>query len=116
MIVAGCGAGVTTNCKVPPDRALLLAIRAHPQPTVVITNSEKKGNAGRLTISACQTSATEATATLTVFSISGESVRDVRHGMKLESRGGKWTVIGDADSRRCYEGRGSQEFSNARCT
>jgi hypothetical protein len=115
LIVAGCGSGATTNCKVPPDRDLLLSIRAHPQPTVVLPTADKRGNAGRLTITACQTSATEATSTLTVFSISGESVRDVRHGMKLEKRAGKWTVIGDAHARRCYEGHGSQEFSSARC-
>ncbi|HVF78309.1 MAG TPA: hypothetical protein VNA28_08420 [Solirubrobacteraceae bacterium] len=115
VIVAGCGSGATTNCKVPPDRDLLLAIRAHPQPTVVLPTADKRGNAGRLTITACQTSPTEATATLTVFSISGESIRDVRHGMKLEKRAASWTVIGDAHSRRCYEGHGSQEFSSARC-
>lgn len=113
--VAGCGTGATTNCRVPPDRPLLISIRAHPKPTVVLPTSKKRGNAGRLTITACQTSDTEATATLTVFSISGESVRDVRHGMKLARRGRKWTVIGDAHSRRCYEGRGAQEFSGAPC-
>ncbi len=115
LLVAGCGSGATTNCKVPPDRPLLLAIRAHAGP-IVLPTAEKRGNAGRLTITACQTSDTEATATLTVFSLSGESVRDIRHGMKLERRAGKWTVIGDAHSRRCYEGRGAQEFSGERCT
>ncbi|CAA9508351.1 MAG: hypothetical protein AVDCRST_MAG67-2569 [uncultured Solirubrobacteraceae bacterium] len=113
--VAGCGSGATTNCRVPPDRPLLVAIRAHPQPTVVLPTSKRKGNAGRLTITACQTSDTEATATLTVFSQTHKSVRDVRHGMKLVRRSGKWTVIGDAHSRRCYEGHGSQEFSGAPC-
>ena len=116
VAVTGCGSGATTNCKVPPDRDLLFAIRAHPQPTVVLPTVDKRGNAGRLTITACQTSPTEATATLTVFSMSGESVRDVRHGMKLEKRAAKWTVIGDAHSRRCYEGHGSQEFANEECT
>ncbi len=114
--VAGCGSGVTTNCRVPPDRSLLLAVRAHPQPKVVLPTSKTKGNAGRLTITACQTSDTEATATLTVFSQTHPTVRDIRHGMKLQRRAGKWTVIGDAHSRRCYEGHGSQEFSGAPCS
>ncbi len=115
VAVAGCGAGATTNCKVPPDRELLLAVRAHAGP-IVVTTAEKRGNAGRLTITACQTSDTEATATLTVFSLSNKSIRDIRHGIKLEREAGRWTVIGDAHSRRCYEGRGSQEFSSAKCT
>lgn len=114
-VAAGCGTGATTNCRVPPDRDLLVAVREHAGP-VVVTTAEKRGNAGRLTITACQTSDTEATATLTVFSMSGESTRDIRHGMKLEKTGAKWRVIADAHSRRCYEGHGSQEFSSARCT
>lgn len=113
-VLAACGTGATTNCKVPPDRELLIAVRAHAGP-VVITD-ERRRNAGRLTITACQTSDTEATATLTVFGLRGESTRDIRHGMKLERRGGKWTVIGDSHARRCYKGRGAQEFSGARCT
>ncbi len=113
-IVAGCGGGATTNCKVPPDRALLLAVRAHAGP-VVLPTGEKPGNAGRLTISACQTSATAATATLTVFGISGGPTRDMRHGMTLERRGTSWTVTADAHSRRCRKGAPSQEFSSARC-
>jgi hypothetical protein len=112
--VAGCGSGATTNCKVPPDRALLLAVRAHAGP-ITLPNGPDKGNASRLTISACQTSATEATATLTVFGLSDESVRDIRHGVKLEQRNGKWEVTGDAHTQRCQPGHGSQEFSNSKC-
>jgi len=112
--LAACGAGATTNCKAPPDRALLLAVRAHAGP-VVLPTSQKRGNAGRLTITACQTSASEATATLTVFSLSDKSTRDIRHGMKLERRSGKWTVIGDAHSRRCQKGS-TREFATAPCT
>jgi hypothetical protein len=114
--VAGCGSGATTNCKVPPDRALLLAVRAHAGP-IVLPTAKRRGNAGRLTITACQTSDTEATATLTVFSLSrSESkTRDIRHGMKLERRGAKWTVIGDAHSRRCHGARSTQEFASAPC-
>lgn len=113
-ILAACGTGATTNCKVPPDRDLLLSIRMHAGP-ITITTAEKKGNAGRLTITACQTSGTDATATLTVFSLTEKDTRDIRHGMKLEKKGARWTVIGDAHSRRCQEGRGSQDFSSARC-
>ena len=114
LVVAGCGSGATTNCKVPPDRALLLAVRAHAGP-ITLPNGPDKGNASRLTISACQTSSTEATATLTVFGLSDQSVRDIRHGVKLEQRNGKWDVTGDAHTQRCQPGRGSQEFSNAKC-
>jgi hypothetical protein len=114
LAASGCGSGATTNCKVPPDRALLLAVRAHAGP-ITLPNGPDKGNASRLTISACQTSATEATATLTVFGLSDRSVRDIRHGVKLERRSGKWDVTGDAHTQRCQPGHGSQEFSNSKC-
>ena len=112
--VSGCGSGATTNCKVPPDRALLLAVHAHAGP-IVLPTSTKPGNAGRLTITACQTSPTQATATLTVFSLSNKSTRDIRHGMRLERKAGKWIVTADAHMRRCQKGHGSPEFSNAKC-
>ena len=114
LIVSGCGSGATTNCKAPPDRALLLAVRAHAGP-ITLPNGPDKGNASRLTISACQTSSTEATATLTVFGLSDESLRDIRHGVKLEQRAGRWDVTGDAHTQRCQPGHGSQEFSNSKC-
>ena len=114
LVVAGCGSGATTNCKAPPDRALLLAVRAHAGP-IVLPTEERRGNAGRLTITACQTSDTDATATLTVFSLSDKRTRDIRHGMKLEHRAGKWVVTGDAHSRRCQGARSTQEFSSAPC-
>lgn len=114
VVAAGCGSGATTNCKVPPDRALLLAIRAHAGP-ITLPNGPDKGNASRLTISACQTSPSEATATLTVFGLHDKSMLDIRHGVKLERKGGTWTVTGDAHTRRCQPGKGSQEFSAAKC-
>ena len=114
LVASGCGSGATTNCRVPPDRALLLAVRAHAGP-VTLPNGPDKGNASRLTISACQTSPTEATATLTVFGQTDESVRDIRHGVKLEKRANRWQVTGDAHTQRCQPGHGSQEFSNAKC-
>jgi hypothetical protein len=114
LVASGCGSGATTNCRIPPDRALLLAVRAHAGP-VTLPNGTNKYNATRLTISACQTSATEATATLTVFGRTDPSVRDIRHGVKLEKRDGKWQVTGDAHTQRCQPGHGSQEFSNEKC-
>jgi hypothetical protein len=114
-ILGACGSGATTNCRVPPDRDLLVAIREHAGP-IVIQTAEREGNAGRLTISACQTSDGEATATLTVFDLEDDSVRDIRHGMKLEKRGATWKVTGDAHSQRCQKGRGSEVFAAARCT
>jgi hypothetical protein len=114
LVAAGCSSGVTTNCKSPPDRALLLAVRAHAG-GVKLPNGPDKGNAARLTISACQTSSTEATATLTVFGLKDKSTLDIRHGVKLAVKNGKWEVTGDAHTRRCQPGHGSQEFANSPC-
>lgn len=116
VAVAGCGSGATTNCKVPPDRSLLLAVRAHAGPVVLPSLDRPRGTAGRLTITACQTSPTDATATLTVFSLNDTSIRDRRHGMKLRRKTGTWTITADAHQQRCYEGHGSQVFSSAKCT
>ena len=113
-VAAGCGSGATTKCKAPPDRALLQAVRAHAGP-IVLRSDKERGNAAQLTITACQTSETEATATLTIFGLRNESIQDMRHGVRLERRAGKWTVTADAHSRRCQPGRGSREFSTARC-
>ncbi len=113
-VAAGCGSGATTNCKAPPDRALLVAVRAHAA-SIKLPNGPDKGNAGRLTITACQTSSTEATATMTVFGLKDKTTLDIRHGMRLESKNGNWVVSGDSHTRRCQPGRGSQEFASARC-
>jgi hypothetical protein len=114
VIVAGCGTGATTNCKVPPDRALLLAIREHAGP-IKLPNGPDKGNAARLTITACQTSDTEATATMTIFGLKDESTLDIRHGVKVQRKNGRWMVTGDSHTRRCQPGRGTQEFANEKC-
>ncbi len=113
-VAVGCGAGATTNCQVPPDRALLLAVRAHAE-QIKLPNGPDKGNAGRLTITACQTSSSEATATMTVFGLKDETVLDIRHGVKVEFKNASWMVTGDAHTRRCQPGRGSQEFSTDEC-
>ncbi|MDP1847143.1 MAG: hypothetical protein Q8K79_05050 [Solirubrobacteraceae bacterium] len=113
-IASGCGSGATTNCKVPPDRALLLAIRAHAGP-IKLPNGPDKGNASRLTITACQTSATEATATMTIFGLKDESTLDIRHGVKVQRKNGRWMVTGDSHTRRCQPGHGTQEFANEKC-
>jgi hypothetical protein len=114
VLAAGCGSGATTNCKVPPDRALLLAVRAHAGP-IKLPNGPDKGNAARLTITACQTSSTEATATMTIFGLRDRSTLDIRHGMRLEFKNGRWLVAGDSHTRRCQPGHGSQEFASSRC-
>jgi len=114
VVAAGCGSGATTNCKVPPDRALLLAVRAHAGP-IKLPNGPDKGNAARLTITACQTSSTEATATMTIFGLRDRSTLDIRHGMRLEFKNATWIVSGDSHTRRCQPRHGSQEFSSARC-
>lgn len=114
VLAAGCGSGATTNCKTPSDRALLVAVREHAA-SIKLPNGPDKGNAARLTITACQTSDSEATATMTVFGLRDESTLDIRHGMRLEFKNGKWMVSGDSHTRRCQPGRGSQEFSSATC-
>lgn len=114
VVAAGCGSGATTNCKAPPDRELLLAVRSHAK-SIKLPNGPDKGNAGRLTITACQTSETEATATMTVFGLRDESTLDIRHGMRLEFKNGTWMVTGDSHTRRCQPQHGSQEFSSAAC-
>jgi hypothetical protein len=114
LVAGGCTSGVTTNCKSPPDRALLLAVRAHAGP-IKLPNGPDKGNAARLTITACQTSPTEATATLTVFGLKDKSTLDIRHGVKLAFKNGRWNVTGDAHTRRCQPGHGTQEFANSPC-
>jgi hypothetical protein len=114
VLAAGCGSGATTNCKAPSDRALLVAVRAHAE-SIKLPDGADKGNAARLTITACQTSSSAATATMTVFGLRDESTLDIRHGMRLEFKNGRWIVSGDSHTRRCQPGRGSQEFSSARC-
>lgn len=115
VIASGCGGGgATTNCKEPPDLPLLKAIQAYAGP-VKLPNGPDKGNAARLTITACETSSKEATATLTVFGLHDPSMLDSRHGLKLEFKAGKWTVVGDAPTQRCQPGHGSQDFSSAKC-
>ena len=113
-VVAGCGSGPGTNCQAKPDRALLLAVREHAGP-IVLRSDKKRGNAAQLTITACQTSDTEATATLTIFGLRHKSIQDMRHGVRLERRAGKWRVTADAHSRRCQPNHGSREFSSERC-
>ena len=113
-VVASCGSGPGTNCKEKPERALLLAVRDHAG-KIVLRSDKERGNAAQLTITACQTSDTEATATLTIFGLRHEAIQDMRHGVRLERRGGKWTVTADAHSRRCQPNHGSREFSSERC-
>jgi hypothetical protein len=113
-VASGCGTGATTNCKVPPDRSLLLAIREHAGP-IKLPNGPDKGNAARLTITACQTSDTEATATMTIFGLKDKSTLDIRHGVKMQRKNGRWMVTGDSHTRRCQPGRGTQEFANEKC-
>jgi hypothetical protein len=111
VLLSSCS-GVTTNCRTPDD-ALLRAVRAHA--AEIKPGSGTTSNAGRLTISACQTSDTEATATMTIFSLKDKRTRDIRHGMTLKRKGTTWTITKDAHTRRCKTGPRSDEFSSARC-
>jgi hypothetical protein len=111
-LLSSCSSGVMTNCRTPDD-ALLRAVRAHA--AKIKPGSGTTNNAGRLTISACQTSDTEATATMTIFSLKDKRTRDIRHGMTLKRKGPTWIITKDAHTRRCKTGPRSDEFSSAKC-
>jgi hypothetical protein len=75
----------------------------------------ESGSADRITVDVCRSAQDEATATVTVFGLRDDSIRDIRHEMRLIKSGGIWQVTDDQDSQRCQAGRGQQEFSGSRC-
>jgi hypothetical protein len=72
-------------------------------------------DADSITVDVCRKDDEDALATVTVNGLRDDSVRDVRHELRLIKVGGLWQVTDDQDSRRCQKGRGHQEFSGEIC-
>lgn len=96
------------------DDALQKAARDHVGPLTVKAGGGE-GTVDRITVEVCRTTEENATATVTVYGMSDDSVRDVRHDIRLIKTGGLWQVTDDQDTTRCQPGRGPQEFSGTLC-
>jgi CO dehydrogenase/acetyl-CoA synthase alpha subunit len=96
------------------DPALTAAAREHAH-VIVVGAKVVKSEADRVQVDTCRTTDTNATATVTVFGIRDDSVRDLRHQMTLERRSARWLVVRDNDTQRCRKGRGHQDFSSLKC-
>ncbi len=96
------------------DAALQKAAREHPGPLKVATDGGE-GDVDRITVDICRTSDDNATAVVTVFGMRDDSIRDVRHEIRLIKSGGIWQVTDDQDSRRCQKGHGQQTFGGTSC-
>ncbi|MGH2942512.1 MAG: hypothetical protein ACRDLN_07045 [Solirubrobacteraceae bacterium] len=116
LAAAGCGGddGKAQECQ-PGDAALEAAARRHVD-TIVVAGKAVEGDADRVTVDVCRTSDEDATATVTVFGVRDDSVRDQRHRLTLERKDGAWAIVRDLDTHRCRKGRGHQDFSSLRCT
>jgi hypothetical protein len=96
------------------DPALKAVARDHAN-VIVVGTKVVKAEADRVQVDTCQTSDEDATATVTVFGIRDDSVRDQRHRLTLERKNARWVVVRDLDSQRCRKGRGHQDFSSLKC-
>jgi CO dehydrogenase/acetyl-CoA synthase alpha subunit len=96
------------------EPALTAAARAHAN-VIVVGAKVLKSEADRVQVDTCRTTDENATATVTVFGIRDDSVRDLRHQMTLERRNARWVVVRDNDTQRCRKGRGHQDFSTLKC-
>jgi hypothetical protein len=115
IAVAACGGGdrAQTRCE-PADATLEAAARKHAD-TIVVGAKAVEGGAQRVAVDACRTSDEDATATVTVFGVRDDSVRDQRHRLTLQRKDGAWVIVRDLDTQRCRTGRGHQDFSSLRC-
>jgi hypothetical protein len=102
-----------TKC-LSDDPALEAAARDHAK-VIVVGSKVVKSEADRVQVDTCRTSDENATATVTVFGIRDDSIRDQRHQMTLERRNARWIVVRDNDTQRCRKGRGHQDFSSLKC-
>ncbi|MGH2841761.1 MAG: hypothetical protein ACRDKY_13150 [Solirubrobacteraceae bacterium] len=106
------------KCKGDVEAGLEKAAREHPGPLKVAEDGGGEGEAGsvdRIDVDICQTDDENATAVVVVYGLRDDSVRDVRHEMRLIKSGGIWQVTDDQDSRRCQKGRGQQTFEGTNC-
>ena len=118
VALAGCGGDdddkqAQTRC-LPADAALEAAARTHVD-TIVIGAKAVEGDADRVTVDACRTSDEDATATVTVFGVRDDSIRDQRHRLTLQRKDGAWAIVRDLDTHRCRKGRGHRDFSSLQC-
>jgi len=114
VAAAGCGGDDKASCEPSDDAALTAAARKHVD-TIVVGAKAVEGGAQRVTVDACRTSDEDANATVTVFGVPDDSVRDQRHRLTLERKDGAWVIVRDLDTQRCHKGRGHQDFSSLRC-
>ena len=130
-LAAGCGGddskqsggggagGGGKDCK-DADKALTDAARAHIGPLKVATDGGEgaegaDGTVDRITLDVCRTTDEDATAVVIVYGMRDDSIRDVRHQLRLIKVGGLWQVTNDLDTRRCQKGRGPQDFTGEYC-
>jgi hypothetical protein len=102
-----------TKC-LADDPGLEAAAREHAN-VIVVGAKAVTSEADRVQVDTCRTSDENATATVTVFGIRDESVRDQRHQMTLERKAARWVVVRDLDTQRCRKGHGHQDFSSLKC-
>ena len=117
VVLGACGdddKNAQTTCRSDDAPALKAAARDHAK-VIVVGTKVVKGEADRVEVDTCQTSDENATATVTVFGIRDDSVRDQRHQLTLERKNARWVVVRDLDTQRCRKGRGHQDFSSLKC-
>jgi hypothetical protein len=103
-----------TACRSGNDPALEAAARDHAK-VIVVGSKVVDAEADRVEVATCRTSDDNATATVTVFGIRDDSIRDQRHRLTLERKSARWVVVRDLDTQRCRKGRGHQDFSSLKC-
>jgi len=107
------GSGGGGDCK-DAGKALTDAAAAHVGDLKLASGGDE-GDAERLTVDVCRTTDQDAKATVIVYGLRDDSIRDVRHQLRLIKTGGLWQVTDDLDTRRCQKGRGQQDFSGGIC-
>ena len=117
VVLGACGdddKSAQTTCQSGDDPGLEAVARDHAK-AIVVGAKLVKAEADRVEVDTCKTSDENATATVTVFGIRDDSVRDQRHQLTLERKDARWTVVRDLDTQRCRKGRGHQDFSSLKC-
>ncbi|MGH2919271.1 MAG: hypothetical protein ACRDLS_11850 [Solirubrobacteraceae bacterium] len=121
-LLGGCGEdeprGAATTATQPAqclraDPSIEAAARAHVRDVTI--GPEERFDAERLDVDVCRTGDAQASATVTIYGLRDDSIRDVRHGLTLVPERGFWQVAVDVETRRCRPGRGPQEFTTDRC-
>jgi hypothetical protein len=117
VVLGACGNdddNAQATCQSGDDPALEAVAREHAN-VIIVGAKVVKADADRVEVETCRTSDEDATATVTVFGIRDDSVRDQRHQLTLERRNARWVVVRDLDTQRCRKGRGHQDFSSLKC-